>query len=458
VPTTPEEWLPILAKRLDQEFPRIHKLRNYNNGNAPLPEMGKNVKASWQAFQKKARTNFGGLARDSLAMRIKPNAVRVGDSTTSDAAVTARRIWRDNRLSVQFADAIIDYLDTGKGYMVTGIAPDGTSVVTRERPEQFYAAPDPMRPWKALAGIKIWRDRIAKKDYALVWVAGQRQKFSRSSTNEYGSDYTTADGGWASDGEPELYEGAPPIAILERKDGEGLIEPHLDVIDRINEGKLQRLVTTAMQAFRQRALKTEKGSAGLERKDEDDNDIDYAKVFEPAPGALWDLPEGIDIWESQQTDIRPMLEGEKTDARDFAAATKTAISVFVPEGENQSAEGAANAKEAQILMAKDEIDRLEASLALVFVHALQAENVDLGGATVEVGFQPPEHVSLTERYAAAAQAKAAGLAQTTIRRDILGMTPDQIAQDDIDRAAEQLEAAILVAQAAPAAPLPVPVA
>ncbi len=58
--TTPAEWLPILAKRLDGRQKRIAVNRSYANGNAPLPEMGKNTKATWVAFQKKARTNVGG--------------------------------------------------------------------------------------------------------------------------------------------------------------------------------------------------------------------------------------------------------------------------------------------------------------------------------------------------------------------------------------------------------------
>jgi hypothetical protein len=200
-------------------------------------------------------------------------------------------------------------------------------------------------------------------------------------------------------------------------------------------GKLQRLVITAMQAFRQRATK-----GGLPQEDEDGNSIDYSKIFEPAPGALWDLPEGIDIWESEQTDIRPMLEGEKADARDFAAVTRTPISVFIPEGANQSAEGAASAKEGQVFQAKDEISRLTVGLAVAIVYALRVEGVDLGADTVSVLWEPPEHVSMAEKFAAAAQAKAAGLSLRTIQRTILGMGPDEIALEEADRADELLAA------------------
>jgi hypothetical protein len=435
MPSTPAEWLPILAKQLDDRYPRIVWLRSYASNTPPMPEMGENVRASWVAFQRKACTGYGGLAVDSLGNRIVPNGVRVGDSEDNEIVEQARRIWRDNRLDVTFADVIRDYLTCSIGYLVDG-ASDGEAVISREIPEQFIAAADPLKPWKARAGLKVWRDSIDGMDYAYVWVPGLRQKFSRKSQLDNKTMITRASaGGWLP-GALEPYKGDPPIVILERHAGLGLFEPHIPVIDRINLGKLQRLVVTAMQAYRQRALKvapTTGGKGGLPEVDDEGNAIDWAKVFEPAPGALWDLPEGIDIWESQQTDIRPLLEGEKTDARDFAAVTRTPISVFIPEGENQSAEGAFNAKEGQINQAKDEIARIQPGLSVAMVYALQIEGVDLGGATVQVTFTRPEHVSITEKYTAAAQARAAGESWVSIARNILGYTPDEIKAEEAEQ-------------------------
>lgn len=433
---TPEQWLPILAGRLDARNPRIGLLRSYVGGNPPMPEMGRNTAASWVAFQAKACTNYGGLAVESLSNRMIPNGIQIGDNTNEAAVKAARRIWRDNRLDVVFADVIRDVLTCSVGYLVTGF--DDGAIISRETPEQFIADPDPARPWKARAGFKVWRDTVAGMDYAYVWVPGRRQKFSRKSENTLGTMFRDSKGDW-SPGEVETYQGDPPIVILERHGGLGLFEPHIPVIDRINLGKLQRLVITAMQAYRQRAMK-----GGLPAQDEDGNDIDWAKTFEPAPGALWDLPEGIDIWESAPIDIRPLLEGEKTDARDFAAMTRTPVSVFIPEGANQSAEGAAAAKEGQVFQAKDEIDRIKVGIAVALVYALRAEGVDLDGDTIDVGFEKPDQVGVAEKYYAAKLAADAGvLSKRAIQRDILGMSPDQIAQDTADRADEQLQAFML---------------
>lgn len=440
MPKTPDEWLPILTEKMDRRAERIMKLRSYSDGGAPLPEMGRNLRASWEQFQKKARRNYGGLAVRALKNRIRYNGVRIGTASVDDPAmVAANRIARDNRLSTQIGLAVEDRLQTGVGYLVVGMDPeDRKAVVTREKPEVFYAEPDPIRPWRARAAVKVWRDKAAGKDHALVWAEGRRQRYARDSKLDEVLRTAARGNDWEKVGEAEVYAGAPPVVVLERPDGVALLEPHLDAIDAINLGKLNRLVITAMQAFRQRALKQEGGDGkGLPDEDEDGNAIDYSKVFEPAPGALWELPEGIDVWESESVDIRPLLEGEKSDIRDFAALTTTPLSAFAPEGENQSAEGAANAKEGHVALAQDEIDDISAGVAMVFVHALRVENINLGDQTVEVDFAPPALVSLSERYAAAQMAKTSGVqSRRTIQRDILGMSPDQIAQDEIDRAAE----------------------
>ena len=438
--TTPAEWLPILAKRLDARQKRIATNRSYANGNAPMPEMGKNTRESWQAFQKKARTNYGGLTCESLGGRMVPNGVRVGTSTTSPGVLAARRVWRDNRLDVVFGDAIANMLTTSVGYLVTGVR-DGRPIITSELPEQVITAPDPTQPWRARAALKAWRDPDDGKDYALVWLPSVRQLFSRKSTNDNGTPQPQVAGDWKEDGPAELHAGGVPVYVLENKGGVAEFEPHIDVIDRANLGKLQRLVVTAMQAFKQRAIK-----GGLPTQDDDGNDIDWAKVFDPAPGALWDLPDGIDVWESAETDIRPLLEGEKTDARDFAAVTLTPLSVFIPSGENQSAEGAQNANKGEIQKAKNRIARATAPMEGSLLEALRVLGVD-DGETVELLWEPPEHISFGEKTLAAKQAKEAGMSARWIKQNIMGMSPDEIDQDESNATSDALLTATLIGAA-----------
>jgi hypothetical protein len=447
-PVTPEEWLPVLTKRLDDRRPRIDRLRSYVNGDAPLPEAGANVRAAWQAFQRKARTNFGALVIDALSERIVVNGVSVGGDPSDDDR--ARKIWRDNRMDIEVADAIRDALTVSIGYMVLGRDRSGRPIITSERPEFMYASTDPLRPWIARAAVKVWRDVDAEMDYAFVWGNGRKVKFERNSyVSELGGKpvyRTNAQSGWELvEGSEELYSGDVPVVVFENHDGMGEFEPHLDILDRINKGNLDRLVTMAMQAFRQRAVK-----GGLPSTDEAGNTIDYAAVFTPSPGALWDLPAGIDLWESQESSqsILAMLQSNKDDIRDFAAVTRTPLAMLVPEGANQSAAGSEFAKEGLVMKARDRIARFKPSLDELLERALRVEDPDFA-EVIDTTFADPMNVSTAEKYDAAVKAKSAEVPWRTIMTRILGFTADEVDRMEIERAAEQVTLEALLAPAEP---------
>lgn len=85
-------------------------------------------------------------------------------------------------------------------------------------------------------------------------------------------------------------------------------------------------------------------------------------------------------------------------------------------------------------------------MAAILVKALEAEGAELGEEdTVEVTFEPVEMVSLHEKYAAAAQARAAGVPDKQIWREILGWGPDKIAQAELDRADSIISAGVFAA-------------
>lgn len=451
--TTPAEWLPILTRRLDAELPQIRLLRRYVDGDAPLPEMGANVRASWQKFQKESRTNWGLLIRESVADRIVPNGITVAGSHDHPIAVRAQRIWRDNRMDLVFKEAVRYMLDYRRGFL-TAWTRNGSAVITADSPEYMFAACDPLQPWRVRAALKWWHDEDLEKDFAVVWVFGGWQLFSRPLfvdpvTQVKRRIYQSSSGTWEPVGEMTVTGAEPPVVVLDNPDGTGEFETHLDVINRINRGILQRLVTTAMQAYRQRALKAKEGTAGLPDKDEQGNDIDWAKVFEPAPGALWDLPPGVDIWESAQTDIGPMLNGSMHDIRHLAAVSRTPVSVLIPDAANQSAGGADFAKEGLVFKTRDRLVVAKIAAAAALLKGLDVEGIEGVEETLDVTFEPPHAISMAEKYDAAAKAKAAGESWKSIARNILGYSPQQITQDARDRFEEQYLAALAADVAAP---------
>lgn len=446
-PKTPQEWLPILTARLDANNPRYRLLTKYVNGDAPLPEMGANVRMSWVKFQRMSRTNWGELIRDAVVDRIVPNGIVIEGKNDSPEALQAKRIWRDNRLDTVFKDWLRYGLTYGKAYLTVWRDDDGKAIVTADAPDTMWAATDPLQPWRVRAAIRWWRDMDEKQDYAMVWTSNAWQRFSRSIF----SDPTIADspvwsratGQWFAEGPatPTL-SSEPPVVVYRNPDGMGEFEMHLDLINRINHGTLQILAITAMQAFRQRGIK----GGLLPQKDEQGNDIDWTKVFEAAPGALWNLPEGLDIWESQQTDVSPLLLEAKDHIRQLSAVTRTPFSTLIPDSANQSAEGAKETKEGLIFKSQERLTVAAVGVEAALVKALAVEGTELTDAqTLELLFEPVSMVTLSEKYQAATMAKAAGESYRSIARNILGYTPEQIAQDALDRADEML-AGIAVAQ------------
>lgn len=435
-PVTPGDWLPILATRLDETAGEVAGLRRWVDGNAPLPEGGRRAKPTWIAFQKSALTNYGAIACASRANRIRYRDVTVAGEPQGAASVAARRIARDNRLPMQIRTAVWDMLSARRGYLVAGVGDDGRAIITAERPELFYAEPDPIYPWKVRAAIKVWRDTIEMMDYALVWIPGQRQQFTRPAyTNQTTQQVriAAAGGDWAPVAEPDLYDGDPPVWILDRDDGKGFIELHTNVIHRLNTSRLERLSVMAIQAFRQRALKKAPDAPPLPDKDPVTGQAySLDQALEAAPGVFWDLPEGYEIWESSPTDIRSLLEAEKHDTRELAAVLGVNWSIFMPDSANQSATGAQKSDNIEVSDCEAMIDRITLAVVACLLTALRIEGVDVQG-TVEVSFVPPASITMAEQFDALTKGQATGTALETLQKYVLGWSADMIDEDSANR-------------------------
>lgn len=435
---TPAEWLPRLTRRLDSEHGRLKVLESYVDGNAPLPELSKDTQSAWRDFQKEARTNWGLLIRDAVADRIVPSGLTVGGSVTSRTAKRALRIYRDNRMD-QVIRTFLEYgLTYGKSYLTVWRNDEGEAVVTADSPMTMIAATDPLQPWRIRAALRIWRDYDEGKDYAVVWTRGFKQKFVRPCYSDDTNRVVVprATGGWEALSDSEYTGAEPPVVVYFNAGEMGEFEAHIDVINRINREVLNQLTTTAMQAFKQRALEIpDREHPGLPQTDTDGVVIDYAKLFEPHPAALWNLPPGVKVWEGQATDIRPMLEAVKQHVRDLSAASKTPLPMLVPDNANQTAAGAENSEKSFIFKCVQRLSGVKAAVEAAMVKALEAEGVSVND-TLVVTFEDPARVLLSEKYQAAVNAKATGMAIATLQRIVLGMSPDEIAQDAVERARE----------------------
>ena len=461
---TPEQWLEVLAKRLDARLPYINLMRRYSNGDAPLPEMGRNVRPSWEAFQRKSLTNVGGFVVAARCDRIVYSGVTVAGSVDSVEAKAAARIVRDNRLDVAFSDAVANSQGVGYGYLAVGTDGDGKAVVTSELPELMIVAQDPIQSWRARAALKVWRDLDYGFDHAAVWADGAVHPFRRPSSVNGNLLLMASTGGWLPDGDPVPFGGPFPVFELENEVGKSastapfvgglsILDSETNLIDSIHHTKLLLDTTMGLQTFRQRAIKIRKDSGGLPDVDPNGNKIDYGLIFEPAPGAMWELPEEVeDIWESQQTSIADMSTALKDKLRLLGAITGAMMPGVASDSENQTAEGARSGKEGLAGKASKFLQRARPVFNGAMVAALRVEGFP-AEATVDVKFEPTDRVTLAEKMDAASKAIAAGMSIKTVQRDILGWSPDQIAEDERDRrqASAQSLIAKLPAAAQPAA-------
>jgi hypothetical protein len=416
VALTPEMWLDRLTRTLQMRRPRLDLLRSYMDGNAPLPEGAEGCREAYQQFQKKARTNFGALVVDAIDERCIVSGFRVGASEDDDDQ--ARSVWSRNRLGVWSRDVHRDSLGLGIGYVMVQPDPDEPrkALVTYERPEQTITEADPLRPWLVRAGLKVYEDSAEGYAYAFLHLPGQVFRYQKpiettvpdqlllGGTEMPGARQVDVSGGWELVGEPaDSGLDFVPLFPFTNRGGLGEFETHVDVLDRINLSILWRMVTTAIQSFKQRGLETENGV--LPREDESGNEIDYGEMFKPGPGALWELPPGVKIWESGTTDITPLLSAAKDDIRDLAAVTGTPIVVLMPDGANQSAEGARGVERQLLFKATDRIERLGSRWSDVQGAALAIEKGQRKPVEdIETTWMPVERYSLQEKADAATKA------------------------------------------------------
>jgi len=245
-----------LTKRIDTAHARYALLESYVDGNAPLPELSKDTEAAWRDFQKESRTNFGLLVRDAVVDRIVPAGVTVGGSVKSRIAKRAQRIYRDNRMD-QVIREFSEYGTTfGSAYLTVWNDDDGEAVITADSPLTMRAATDPLQPWRVRAACRVWRDYDEGVDYAVVWMKGWKQKFSRPCYSDGARRIVISrvEGGWEAVDDAVYTAAEPPVVVYQNPGGLGEFEPHIDIINRINRAILNQVTTNAMQAFKQRAL------------------------------------------------------------------------------------------------------------------------------------------------------------------------------------------------------------
>lgn len=464
-PGSPGWWLGRLMDRLATQAAHAHMLDDYFTGEAALPVVSPNVKDATRQILAIARTNFAELIVQAVQERMHPVGFRTGAVNDPTGDAEAWRVWQANSLDADCHLVHRAQLAMGSGYVIVGGQDEaiGAPLITPEDPRQVTAEVDPVRRRRVLGALKVWHDDVADVDRAYLYLPGEVWKASRVNrvaTAEPAVEAATiAKWGWTWDAdtpEPLPIDIVPVVPFFNKPDlfsvPHGEYEAHLALLDRINYTVLSRLQIATLQAFRQRAVK------GVPIHDERGNEIDYSDIFAADPGAIWQLPETAELWESGQVDLGPLRAAVGDDVEYLAAVSRTPMHYFRPSEQNQSAEGATAAREALVFKCQDRIGQASESweqvMALAFAFA--GDNARSSRGDMEVLWADPQRFTLNEKTNAAVQAQAAGVPWRTRMSEIMQFSPQQIERMESERAADAMMAALaapLAPQAAaPAAP------
>lgn len=451
-PQRPQANLPVLYRTRRQ---RMNLLWSYFIGQPPLPKVAEDYTEAFCDVLRKGRATYAPMAITPMLDRMQLNGISTNIDDTPDGDDVARKIMEYSNFAAAIKDAFTYAFVMSEAYLMIvpaeSDAPDQTPLITAEDPRVCIGQPDPMNPNQLRAALKIGYDPVRQREIAWLFLDGKRYQASRVSSPLFVGGFTALGFEWDSEpvDMPEL-EGIGPVPIVQLVNARGMgeFEPHLDLLDRINDTILQRIVLTWYQSFRQRAV-----IADLEG-DEDDQDapvedIDWANVFRADPGALWRVPAGTTFWESNQADLTPILVSIRDDVKEFAAVTSTPLHLITPDAANQSAEGASLMREGLVFKVKDRrarfAPRLLEAWRIAFAFAKQAER----SKDIKLNWGNVESFSLTERSNAIAQTRGV-LSRERQLIGIMEMDPDEAQANMQELIQDQILTAPLAPQVAPA--------
>lgn len=448
-PGSPAWWLLRLGKRLEKDQPRFDRLERYWRGDPPLPHGNRKMREAYRRLQRLARTNFGALIAEALLERLRVVGFRAGGDATDEADKAAWAWWQLNDLDADSGLVHRAAVVMSRAYVIVGPDPADADrpLVTAEDPRQVIHESSPTNRRDVRAAVKTWWDDVTGAQLAVLYLPERIHYFrTAKGVKRDGSVSPWAAGSWEPDVSEEYPDGQAPNPLgevpvtpfINRPDmaGEGLgeYEDVLDILDRINTVILDRLVISAMQAYRQRY------ATGVDLTDEDGNP---SAEFDPGADLLWAVPdEKAKFGEFQPTDLTPIVKAIESDVQHLAAITRTPPHYLLAGVVNVSGDALAVAETGLASKAMERDVEYGNSWERVNrqVGKLQGREI---GADAEVLWRDPQFHSLSQMAAASVQLMQAGVPWRT-RMRLLDMSPAEIDRMEAERAHDAMMAALAV--------------
>jgi hypothetical protein len=449
-PNAPDWWLLRLGNRLENERGRLDTLDAYWRGDHPVPFGNRKMREAYRKFQKQSKTNFMKLVAESVIERLKVTGFRTGSDGTETLDKTAWSWWQANHLDADSGLVHRAAIVMSRAYVIVGPRPDGEGMplVTGEDPRQVIheSAPDNRR--RRLAALKTWWDDISRRQLAVVYLPDAIHYYrSVEQSNEPKPQAFVSPSKWEVDpdeGESGVVNNpfgeVPVVPFLTCPDLSGKtlgeFEDVIPVQDRINTEVLDRLVISAMQAYRQR------WATGVDLTDENGNPDNG---FDPGADLLWNVSdENAKFGEFQPVDLAGVLKAVDSDVQHLAAITRTPPHYLLGSMVNTSGDALAAAETGLTSKVIERSQEFGESWELVYQLAGR-----IMGKTVpddcEVIWANPQFRTLTEMAAASVQLMTAGVPWRT-RMAELDYTPSQIDRMQAERASDALLTAALAPQ------------
>lgn len=475
VPYSDGWWMTLLFDKLRRQQRECEALWQRYIGNPPMPMVSENQRDAVKWFVKKSRTNFERLIVSAVLSRLKIRGIKTSKDNDAGGDAEAFMTWKRSKGKLWSREAHKLALAMRCSYIIVGKDERGKLLVTAEDPRQVTAVVDPANPQRVLAALKLIYDPVAQQDVAYLFVVDDNNvrirvaKRSRkvhsmpvggymwhAQAFNWSVDEFDAEGNQITESEssqPEWLQGSAdrpplcPVVVFENEDGMAEFEPHVELLDRINQQILQRMTIATVQAFRQRAFK------GLPQTDPKTGEkIDYDSIFVADPGAIWNIPADVDIWESGMVDLQPILLAIRDDVKDLAAVSGTPLYAVTPDVANGSAEGASLQREQLTFKVESRQDMWELNHELVdeLIFRTLGDEERSEPDTVEIMWAPADRPSMSERANAIAQTRGV-VPRYVALTEIWGLDP---AQADTAMTYLAQDMAVDAAMAAAAAPAP----
>lgn len=352
-PGSPEWWLfnGILAIEGKQNDHQVRE--NYVSGLHPLPNGDPRYVKALRDFQEKALTNYISLATNAIIPRMRVKGFRFGrperstpqpspttpqdgkapqngsqapqkgrpDENTGIADRDAQLVWMANDMDYQMEGFLSNCATYGEGYLLVGPEDPDTEqpTITSEHPRLCHVFPDPVRPTRALAAIRLWKDIYLGRMVAVLYLPDRIYSFVGPTNHEsVQASVALSNGGFKPIGiQPNDLGEVNLVRCQWRPDGKAEAEDSFPIQDRINLTILNRLVISKSQAYRQRWMTggqitqaSKKGKSGVDQK----------PPFDPGADTLWHVPApDAKFGDFDQVDITQILNSVRDDVIDLAA-------------------------------------------------------------------------------------------------------------------------------------------